>query len=42
MLTWQVGAVKITRIVEMELPSSHNPEDPFLIGATPEALREHA
>lgn len=39
MLTWQVGAVKITRIVEMELPVTYNPDRPFLAEATPEALR---
>lgn len=39
MLTWQVGAVKITRVVEIELPVAHNPDSPFLAEATPEALR---
>jgi glyoxylase-like metal-dependent hydrolase (beta-lactamase superfamily II) len=39
MLSWTVGAVKITRIVEIEMPVAHNPERPFLFGATPEALR---
>ena len=41
MLTWQVGAVKVTRIVEIEVPMTYNPEDEFLKGATPEALRKH-
>jgi glyoxylase-like metal-dependent hydrolase (beta-lactamase superfamily II) len=39
MLTWQVGAVKITRIVELEMPISYNAEQPFLAEATPDALR---
>jgi glyoxylase-like metal-dependent hydrolase (beta-lactamase superfamily II) len=39
MLTWQVGAVKITRVVEIELPVAYNPDSPFLSEATPEALR---
>ena len=42
MLTWQVGAVKVTRIVEIEVPMTYNPDDEFLKGATPEALRKHA
>jgi len=37
MLSWQVGRVKITRIVEMDLPV---PAEMFLPKATPEALRE--
>jgi glyoxylase-like metal-dependent hydrolase (beta-lactamase superfamily II) len=39
MLTWQIGAVKITRVVEMMMPIKHHPKYPFLPGATPEALR---
>jgi glyoxylase-like metal-dependent hydrolase (beta-lactamase superfamily II) len=39
MLSWQVGAVKITRVVEIELPVAYSPEHPFLADATPEALR---
>ncbi|CAN7199142.1 MBL fold metallo-hydrolase [Devosia sp. LjRoot16] len=35
MLSWQVGRVKITRIVEMDLPIPAS----FMAGATPEALR---
>lgn len=35
MLSWQVGRVKITRIVEMDLPIPAS----FMSGATPEALR---
>jgi glyoxylase-like metal-dependent hydrolase (beta-lactamase superfamily II) len=41
MLTWQVGAVKVTRIVEIEVPIAYDPANPFLDGATPEALRRH-
>jgi glyoxylase-like metal-dependent hydrolase (beta-lactamase superfamily II) len=39
MLSWQVGEVEVTRIVEMELPISYDPSRPFLAEATPEALR---
>ena len=39
MLTWQVGAVKISRIVEMEVPVTHDPVSSFLTQASPEALR---
>lgn len=39
MLSWQVGAVKITRIVELEIPVAYDPERPFLAEATPQALR---
>jgi glyoxylase-like metal-dependent hydrolase (beta-lactamase superfamily II) len=39
MLTWRVGAVKITRVVEMEMPISYSADRPFLVEATPEALR---
>ena len=39
MLSWQVGAVKITRVVELELPVAYTAERPFLAEATPEALR---
>ena len=39
MLSWQVGAVKITRIVEMEIPVPAGPDNPLLPQATPETLR---
>jgi len=39
MLSWQVGAVKVTRIVEMELPVDYHPKGAFP-QATPEALRQ--
>ena len=39
MLSWRVGAIKITRIVEMELPISYDSSRPFLAEATPGALR---
>ena len=39
MLTWQVGAVRIMRVVEAEIPVPYNPESPFIIEAKPEALR---
>ena len=42
MLSWQVGEVKITRIVEMEMPISSEPGGSFLPDATPEALRKSA
>jgi glyoxylase-like metal-dependent hydrolase (beta-lactamase superfamily II) len=37
-LSWQIGDVKITRIVESELPVAH--KHSFLKQATPDALRE--
>ena len=40
MLSWQVGKVKITRIVEMDLPVAWHPKGAFP-QATPEALRAH-
>ncbi|MBV9996260.1 MAG: MBL fold metallo-hydrolase [Caulobacteraceae bacterium] len=39
MLSWRVGAVKVTRVVEIEIPIAYRAERPFLKGATPEALR---
>ena len=39
-LEWQVGDVKITRIVESELPIPYNAEAAFLKEATPEKLRD--
>lgn len=39
MLTWQVGAVKVTRIVELEIPVPYSAKHPFIAEATPEALR---
>ncbi len=40
MLSWTVGAVTITRVVEMEMPVAYSAEHPFLAEATPGALRE--
>jgi glyoxylase-like metal-dependent hydrolase (beta-lactamase superfamily II) len=40
MLSWTVGKVTITRIVEIELPVAYDEKRPFLsVEATPEALR---
>jgi glyoxylase-like metal-dependent hydrolase (beta-lactamase superfamily II) len=39
MLSWRVGAVKITRVVEMEVPMAYYAKKPFIAEATPEALR---
>lgn len=41
MLSWQVGAVKVTRVAEMVMPIPHSPDTSFLVEATPEALRKH-
>ena len=41
MLSWQIGDVKVTRIVEIELPVPYSARSPFLADATPEALRRH-
>ena len=38
MLSWQIGDVKVSRVVEMELPVPYSPESFFLKEATPEAL----
>lgn len=42
MLSWTIGAVKVTRIVELEMPVPYSTSRPFLVEATPQALREHA
>ena len=39
MLSWQVGAVKVTRVVEMALPVKAG-ADFFMPQATPQALRK--
>lgn len=39
MLSWQVGAVKITRVVEMEMPVPAGEKGGFIPDATPLALR---
>ena len=40
MLSWQIGAVKITRIVELEMPIEYDAKRPFLKQARPETLAE--
>ena len=40
MLTWQIGDVKVTRVVEMELPVAYSEKHAFLKQATPAALSE--
>jgi glyoxylase-like metal-dependent hydrolase (beta-lactamase superfamily II) len=40
MLTWQIGDVKITRVVESEIPVRYHPKYSFLRDATPDALRQ--
>jgi glyoxylase-like metal-dependent hydrolase (beta-lactamase superfamily II) len=39
MLQWQIGDVKVTKVVEFESPVPYDAKAPFLPGATPEALR---
>lgn len=39
MLSWQIGAVKVTRVVEMEMAVAYDPNAPVIPGATPQALR---
>ena len=39
MLSWRIGAVTITRIVEMELPVTYSAEHPVFPEATPQVLR---
>ena len=41
MLSWKIGAVKVSRIVEIELPVPYDEQRPFLAEATPTALRAH-
>ena len=41
MLTWKIGGVTVTRIVEMEMPIAYSERHPFLVEATPAALRAH-
>ena len=38
MLSWKIGAVTVTRIVELEMPIAYSERHPFLAEATPEAL----
>jgi glyoxylase-like metal-dependent hydrolase (beta-lactamase superfamily II) len=38
MLSWQIGDVTVTRVVEMEVPVPYSPKYSFLKEATPEAL----
>jgi glyoxylase-like metal-dependent hydrolase (beta-lactamase superfamily II) len=40
MLSWTIGDVTVTRVVEMEVPVPYNPKYSFLKQATPEALAE--
>ncbi|MGE0622015.1 MAG: MBL fold metallo-hydrolase [Pseudomonadales bacterium] len=40
MLSWHVGDVTITRIVELEIPIPYSRESAFLAEATPDALRD--
>jgi glyoxylase-like metal-dependent hydrolase (beta-lactamase superfamily II) len=39
MLAWRIGAVTVTRLLEVEIPTPYDPERPFLAEATPEELR---
>lgn len=41
MLSWKVGAVTVTRIVELETTVPYNPDRPLIAEATPEALRRY-
>lgn len=38
MLSWRIGEVTVTRVVELEMPVPYNPKRAFLAEATPEAL----
>ena len=38
-LSWQVGDVRITRILEFQVPVPWSPDRPYIDGASPEALR---
>ena len=39
MLTWKIGDVTVTRVVEQEVPIVFNEKHPFMPSATPEALK---
>jgi glyoxylase-like metal-dependent hydrolase (beta-lactamase superfamily II) len=39
MLSWQIGDVKVTRVVEMELPVPYSEKQPMIAEARPEALQ---
>lgn len=39
MLQWRIGAVTVTRVVEMDFPAPYHPQYSLLPDATPEALR---
>jgi glyoxylase-like metal-dependent hydrolase (beta-lactamase superfamily II) len=39
MLSWQIGDVKVSRVVEMEIPVPYNEKRPLFPEATPDALR---
>ena len=39
MLSWQIGDVKVTRVVEMELPVAYHEKHPMIAEARPEALK---
>ncbi|HEY4125508.1 MAG TPA: MBL fold metallo-hydrolase [Rhizomicrobium sp.] len=39
MLSWKIGEVTITRIVELEFPVPYNPKSPFIRYTAPEALK---
>jgi len=40
MLSWQIGTVKVTRIVELEMPIEYDEKRPFLKQARPEILEK--
>jgi len=39
MLQWQIGDVKVTRVVEMHTDAPHDGPVPFILDATPDALK---
>ena len=39
MLSWQIGDVKVTRVVEMHTDAPHDGPVPFILDATPDALK---
>jgi glyoxylase-like metal-dependent hydrolase (beta-lactamase superfamily II) len=40
MLSWRIGRVTVTRVVEIEFNTRYRPEAPFIKEATPEALKQ--
>ena len=38
--SWQIGEIKVTRILEMEMPLPYRADNAFMPKATPEAIKK--